>query len=116
MYARVTLLTIDTDRVAVADAVAELRRHTLPLLRAQPGYRGIYVLATPEGKGLLLSLWENENQAAIDAGSGFYSEELAHFTTMFRSPPGRDRYEVVLVDDADDDTSAQKCSTEMMSL
>jgi hypothetical protein len=100
MYARVTLLTIDTDRVVVPDAVAELRRHTLPLLRAQPGYRGIYVLATPEGKGLLLSLWEHEDQAAVDTGPGFYSDELAHFTTMFRSPPGRDRYEVVLVDDA----------------
>ena len=116
MYARVTLLTIDTDRFAVPDAVAELRRHTLPVLHAQPGYRGLYVLATPEGKGLLLSLWENEDQAAIDTGSGFYSEELAHFTTMFRSPPGRDRYEVVLVDDAAEDASAQKCNTEMMSL
>jgi hypothetical protein len=116
MYARVTLLTIDIDRFAVPDAVAELRRHTLPLLREQPGYSGLYVLATPEGKGLLLSLWESESEAAIDAGSGFYSDELAHFTTMFRSPPGRDRYEVVLVDDASEGTSDQKCNTEMMSL
>ena len=107
MYARVTLLTIDTERVAVPDAVAEVRRHTLPLLRAQPGYRGIYVLATPEGKGMLVSLWATEDQAAIDSGPGFYSDELAHFTTMFRSPPGRDRYEVVLTDLALEDASAE---------
>jgi hypothetical protein len=107
MYARVTLLTIDTERVAVPDAVAEVRRHTLPLLRAQPGYRGIYVLATPEGKGMLVSLWATEDQAAIHSGPGFYSDELAHFTTMFRSPPGRDRYEVVLADLALEDASAQ---------
>jgi hypothetical protein len=115
MYARVTLLTIDTERVAVSDAVAEVQRHTLPLLRAQPGYRGIYVLATPEGKGMLVSLWETEDQAAIDSVGGFYSDELAHFTTMFRSPPGRDRYEVVLTDTALEDASDRKPDTEVMS-
>jgi hypothetical protein len=113
MYARVTLLTIDTDRVAVPDAVAELRRHTLPLLRAQPGYHGIYVFATPEGKGMLVSLWETEDQAAIDSVGGSYSDELAHFTTMFRSPPGRDRYEVVLTDVGLEVASAQKLDTDV---
>jgi hypothetical protein len=113
MYARVTLLTIDTDRVAVPDAVVELRQHTLPLLRAQPGYRGIYVLATTEGKGMLISLWETEDQAAIDSVGGFYSDELAHFTTMFRSPPGRDRYEVVLTDAGLEVASAQKRDTDV---
>jgi predicted dithiol-disulfide oxidoreductase (DUF899 family) len=85
MYARVTLLTIDTDRVAVPDAVAELRRHTLPLLRAQPGYRGIYVFATPEGKGMLVSLWETEDQAAVDSVAVDRSLRARDVTAIYRS-------------------------------
>ncbi len=99
MYARVTLLEIDTVRISVAGALAAFREHTLPRLHEQPGYRGVYVLTNAEGKGMLMSLWDTRDQAAIEGDHGFYAKELGHFTTMFRSAPGRDSYEVVYVDE-----------------
>jgi hypothetical protein len=102
MYARVTLLEIDTLRVSVEDALELFHAHTLPRLHEQPGYRGVYVLTTPEGKGALISLWDTEDQAAIegDGSSGsYYSDELGQFTTLFRAPPGRERYEVAYVEE-----------------
>ena len=99
MYARVTLLEVDTVRTSMDDALALFRERTLPRLREQAGYRGVYVLTTQEGKGLLMSLWDTEEQAATEGEHGFYDAEIARFTTLFRSPPGRDRYEVAFVDE-----------------
>src|SRR6187399_374108 len=87
MYARVTLLEIDTLRATVDAALEKFRDRTLERLRAQTGYRGVWVLATPEGKALLMSLWETEAQADVEADHNFYGEELGHFATLFRSPP-----------------------------
>ena len=99
MYARVTLLEIDTMRTSVADALEIFRTQTLARLRTQPGYRGVWVLATPEGKAALMSLWESEAQADIEGDHHFYADELGRFATMFRSAPGREEYEVLLVDE-----------------
>jgi hypothetical protein len=45
-----------------------------------------------------MSLWETEAQADVEADHHFYADELGHFATLFRSPPGREEYEVLLVD------------------
>jgi hypothetical protein len=99
VYARVTLLEIDTLRSSVADALAIFRTQTLERLRTQPGYRGVWVLATPEGKAALMSLWDTEAQADIEGDHHFYADELGRFATLFRSAPGREEYEVLLVDE-----------------
>lgn len=99
MHARVTLLEIDTLRATVGDALEQFRARTLDRLRAQPGYRGVWVLATPDGKALLMSLWDTQAQADVEADHHFYADELGHFATLFRSPPGREEYEVLLVDE-----------------
>lgn len=96
MYARATLLEIDTVRFDRDTAVAAFRAEVLPAVQAQPGYRGVLVLSTGEGKGLIVSFWDTA--AAADAGERFYTETLEHFVTYFRSPPGRERYEVTLMD------------------
>lgn len=97
MYARVTLLEIDTVRVDLDGAVALYEGQVLPSLRDQPGYRGVYVMATPEGKGVIISFWDTPEQAETNSG-GWYESTLAEFGALFRSPPGRERYEVRLVD------------------
>jgi hypothetical protein len=99
MYARVTLLEIDTVRTTVDDALTLFHDQTLARLREQPGYRGVWVLTNREGKGLLMSLWDTQAEADAEGDHSFYSEELGRFTTLFRSPPGRERYEVVFVED-----------------
>ena len=98
MYARLTLLEIDTMRIDMAAAVEMYRQEVMPDLQKQPGYKGGLVLTTPEGKGVLISLWETPEAAEAGASSGFYPETLERYMTLFRSPPGRERYEVTLMD------------------
>jgi hypothetical protein len=98
MHARVTLLEIDTMRATVPAAVALFEREVLPELQAQEGYRGVLVLATPEGKAALVSFWDTEEQADTGPVSGFYAEALARYVTLFAAPPGRERYEVLVAD------------------
>ena len=96
MYSRVTLLEIDTLRTTVDEAVDLFEEEVLPALREQDGYEGVVVLANPDGKALLVSVWETED-AAI-ASAAFASGALEQFVTLFRSPPGREQYEVRLAE------------------
>ena len=96
MYSRVTLLEIDTVRATIPAAVELFEERVLPHLREQEGYEGIVVLANPDGKAMLVSVWEDED--AADRSAGFAAEALEDFVTMFRSPPGREGYEVVLAE------------------
>ena len=94
MFSRVTLLEIDTVRATVEEAVGVFSEHVLPGLREQDGYEGVVVLATAEGKGMIVSFWETAEAAA--AAASFATEALERYVTLFRSPPGREQYEVVL--------------------
>lgn len=98
MFARLTQLEIDTLRLDTDSAVRLFEREVLPALRQQPGYAGVLVLATPEGAGTLVSFWETAEAAEATGGSGFYPEVLERYMTIFRSPPGRGRYEVALAE------------------
>lgn len=98
MYARLTLLEIDTLRVSVDDAVELFREAILPDLQKQPGYAGVLVLSTPHGVGALLSFWESAEAAEASAPTGWYPEVLEKYMTMFKSPPGRERYEVAFAE------------------
>ena len=96
MHSRVTQLEIDTMRLDVHEAAELFRTEVLPDLVTQDGYLGAVALATPEGKGAIVTFWETE-EGARDA-SGFASAQLERYVTIFRSPPGRETYEVMLAD------------------
>ncbi len=96
MYSRVTLLEIDTTRVGVEDALERFTDEVLPELRAQDGYEGVIVLTTPEGRGMIVTVWETEEAAAGTAG--FAAAALDRYVTLFRAPPGREYYEVALAE------------------
>jgi hypothetical protein len=96
MFSRVTQLEIDTMRIGTADAATLFRDDVLPRLQEQPGYEGALALITLEGKGMILTFWEGEDEAR-DAG-GFASEELERHMMIFRAPPGREVYEVAVSD------------------
>lgn len=98
MHARVTLLEIDLVRVDLDTALAEFTRSVVPRLREQPGYRGVYAMSTPEGKALLMSLWDSAETADASAEGGFYPGVLSEYAMLFRAPPGRERYEIRYVD------------------
>ena len=96
MFSRVTLLEIDTMRVPIEEAAALFEAEVVPGLREQEGYEGAIALATPEGKGMIVTFWATE-EGARDA-SGFASEALERFVTLFKAPPGREVYEVAVAD------------------
>jgi hypothetical protein len=96
MYSRVTLLEIDTLRTTVDEAVELFEADVLPQLREQDGYEGVVVLANPDGKAILVSVWESEEDAA--ASADFARDALEQFVTLFRAPPGREQYEVKLAE------------------
>ena len=94
MFARLTLIEIDTVRVDMDAAVRVYLDEVLPEVREQPGYAGVLVLTTAEGRGALLSFWDSPEAADASATTGFYPDVLERYVTLFRSPPGRERYEV----------------------
>jgi heme-degrading monooxygenase HmoA len=70
----------------------------IPELRGEPGYEACYVLTTPEGKALVLTLWEDEQAAADSIATGLYGAQVEKFVTVIRSAPGRDSYDVAVAD------------------
>jgi len=94
MFARTTLLEIDTLRVSVESAAAQFEAAVMPRLQEQPGFRGVYALTTPDGRGLLITFWDTAEQAGAGGESGWYPEVLREYTTLFKAPPGRESYEV----------------------
>jgi hypothetical protein len=96
VHARTTQLEVDTVRVSTDDAVALFEAEVLPRLREQAGFLGVYVLANPDGKAMLVSFWETAAAADVSAANGWYPNVLDEYVTLFRSPPGRERYEVRL--------------------
>jgi hypothetical protein len=96
VHARTTLLEIDTVRVALDDALAQFEEAVLPRLQSQPGFCGYYALTTPDGRAMLITFWETAEQADAGDAAGWYPEVLAEYTTLFRSPRGRDHDEVRL--------------------
>ena len=98
MFARITLFEIDTLRISLDDALEKFKELIVPEARKQEGYEGMYVMRTPEGKGLVMSLWANEEAATAGLMSGYYEEQVSKFVTLFRVPPGREHYEVVIAE------------------
>lgn len=96
MYSRVTLLEIDTMRAAPADAAALFEAEVMPQLRELEGFVGAVVLATPEGKGMVVTVWETEE--AVRASAGFAATQVERFVTLYAAPPGREYYEVLYAD------------------
>jgi heme-degrading monooxygenase HmoA len=96
VHTRVTLLEVDTLRVALDEAVESFNREVLPALREQDGYEGVLVMVNPEGPGMIVSFWSTVE--AMEAAAGFASDALARFATIFRSPPGREHYELRVAD------------------
>jgi len=92
MYSRVTLLEIDTLRVEIADVLERFETEVLPRVRAMPGYEGVTVMVTPDGKGMVVSFWDTEE--AVEASAGLAATAVEEFVTVYRAPPGREHYRV----------------------
>jgi len=96
MHSRVTLLEVDVLRHDLDEAVKRFKADVLPGLREQEGYEGALVMVNPEGPGMIVTFWRDEQ--AMAAAGGFASAALERFATIFRSPPGREHYDVRVLD------------------
>ena len=92
MYSRVTLLEIDTLRVEIADVLERFETEVMPRVRELPGYEGVTVMVTPDGKGMVVSFWDSEE--AVEASAGLAATAIEEFVTVYRAPPGREHYRV----------------------
>ena len=101
MVARATMAEIDTVRMSIDEAVALFRESVVPALHEQPGFEGVYLLLSPEGQALVLTFWESEEaaQAGIAGSRSFYSEQVEKFVTLYKAPPGRELYDVLLAEE-----------------
>ena len=100
MVARATMAEIDTVRMSVDEAVDTLRESVLPALHEQEGFEGVYVLLSPEGQALVLTFWETKEAAdgGLAGARSFYEQQVEKFVTLYRAPPGRELYDVVLAE------------------
>jgi heme-degrading monooxygenase HmoA len=98
MIARATTAEIDAVRMSVDESIALFQDSVLPALQDQEGYEGAYVLLSDEGKVLVITFWSTEEaaDAGIKGGRSFYSEQVEKFMTIYKAPPGRETYNVVL--------------------
>jgi len=85
----------------LGEAIGVFERRIAPALREQEGFEGVYVLATEEGRALVMTLWTSEEAAEAGIASGLYAEQVEQYVAVFRSPPGRELYEVVFADVAE---------------
>jgi hypothetical protein len=92
MYSRVTLLEIDTLRVEIADVVERFETEVMPRVREWPGYEGVEVMVTPDGKGMVVSFWDTEED--VEASADLAATAVEEFVTVYRAPPGREHYRV----------------------
>ena len=101
MIARATMAEIDPVRMSVDQAVELFQNSVAPALHEQPGYEGVMVLVSPEGQALVLTFWESEEaaDAGLEGSRSFYAEQVEKFVTLYKSPPGRDTYQVVLAEE-----------------
>jgi len=96
MFARVTLLEIDAVRTDVDAEIARYRAELLPEVQAQPGYEGVFVMVNPEGLGIVMTLWSDEE--SLRRTAGLAAGAVDRFTAIFSAPAGRESYEVRYAD------------------
>jgi heme-degrading monooxygenase HmoA len=100
MVARATIAEIDFVRTSLETSVELFRESVVAALREQDGYEGSVVLVSPQGQALALTFWRDEDaaDAGLTGGRSFYAEQVEKFVTIYRSPPGRETYDVVVAD------------------
>lgn len=93
MYARVTTVSIQLDKVAETTRI--YNESILPAIKAASGNRGVYLLIDPaSGKGMSITLWNTQADGESYDSSGAYREQVAKVAPFFAAPPSLATYEV----------------------
>ena len=92
MFAR---LTIVRTKVGKTDEAVEVSKESVvPAAKSQKGFVGAQLLTEPNGKGIMMTFWDTEEDAIANEKSGYYQEQLAKFKDLFAAPPVHEGYNV----------------------
>jgi heme-degrading monooxygenase HmoA len=95
MFARVTFINVKPDKVG--DAIKLYEKSVLPAAESQKGFRGVLLLTDAAGgRGMSITLWDNEQDALDNEQSRYYQSQLVKFMPFFSGPPSREGFEVSL--------------------
>lgn len=95
MYARVTFATADP--VKVDQTIKIMKDSIFPVVKKQKGFKGlIYLTNRKTGKGMVIGLWNTEDDLAAVESRGVYQEQVAKVMPLLSGPPTMEHYEVSL--------------------
>ena len=70
------------------------QEQAVPLVSRQPGFRGVYLMAKPNGHFMVLDIWDTEQQAELWPQNPEHQEVVARLRPLLSGTPVRDGYEV----------------------
>jgi quinol monooxygenase YgiN len=92
---RARVVRVQTEPEQADEAANLFRDSVVPAAKQQPGFKGALLLVDPDtGKGLAVSMWEDEAAMERSEDSGYLKEQLAKFSKLFTGPPRAQHYEV----------------------
>ena len=95
MFARLTIIQVDTERID--EGIEIYRDSVVPAAKSQKGFRGVSLLVDRKsGKAISIVLWDSEEDAIANEKSHYYQEQLVKTMHLYREPPIREGYEVVI--------------------
>lgn len=92
MHARVTTVYLQPEKSA--EATALYQGSVVPVMTAQAGFKGAYLLTSPSGAGLSITLWDTEAEGQAYEASGVYREQVSKFAAFFTAAPSLAVYDV----------------------
>ena len=95
MHARVTFATADPSKVD--QSIKIMKDSILPAAKKQKCFKGLtYLINRKTGKGMVIVLWNTEDDMTTGESSGFYQQQVAKVMPLLSAPPTMEHYEVSL--------------------
>lgn len=95
MYARVTTVSIQADKVAEATRI--YADSIMPAVKGASGNRGAYLLLdNASGKGVSITFWESKAAGDAYDADGTYRQLVGLLAATFAGAPTLEGYEVVV--------------------
>lgn len=93
MFARTLAIHIQPGRLD--EAITMFADSVIPAAQQQHGFISVMLLTDPAtSSGLIVGLWETEEDIAANEANGFFQEQISKFGSLFAAPPVRTVYEV----------------------
>lgn len=93
MFARVTTAYLSIDKAD--EAIRVMQEGIMPAAKTQNGFVQFIGLSDRKtGKGVIITLWDSEEDAITNEQSGYYQEQVGKLAPFFITAPVREGFEV----------------------